>query len=364
MLDIPEAPERSCHDFCCSAFALFKADPIPVLPELTGPIHPLFRQKNFSPDFAYWALEPCLRLATRLLESANLVPYLNTLFNGEIRDIETGATFKSTSKIPNDVFHLLSIWPWPGQEEFNTITKRSARIILERMNNMLRFDVRTLDNMLACCTRTGDPLPSRLQSRFPRGCKSKITINSHCYDALVKLSEQARSLPPDSGVDLTQVVHIRFLIACALCHEIGHSLQNAAFGNLLRSREVFYKNHKLAEAGFELETQLFGGIFIDFGGDNGFTTSQTYAKACDVGKKRQQALAFHLMDWPSHHLKVFYSRHFKRELWSGRGFAKHDMLHTTPNSFVLSLFTDSFWRDLQKKYDPTSLHPPKIASWP
>jgi hypothetical protein len=91
--------------------------------------------------------------------------------------------------------------------------------------------------MLASCKRTGAPLPPHLQSRFPHGRKSKVTINSHYYDGLVKLSEEARSLPSDLKVDLTKVVHIRFLIARSLCHEIGHSLQNAVFGIHQRSHE-------------------------------------------------------------------------------------------------------------------------------
>jgi hypothetical protein len=102
------------------------------------------------------------------------------------------------------------------------------------------------------------------------------------------------------------------------------------------------KDHKLAEAGFELKNQLFGGIFIDFGGGNGMTTSQTYAQACDAGKQIAPALAFHLMDWPSYHLSLFYLRCFNVDIWSGRAFSNLDMLQMTQNSFVLSLFTDSF----------------------
>ena len=51
-------------------------------------IHPLFRKSKFSKTVDYAILEPSLRLASQLLRSTPLVPYLNALVDGTIIDIE------------------------------------------------------------------------------------------------------------------------------------------------------------------------------------------------------------------------------------------------------------------------------------
>jgi hypothetical protein len=77
----------------------------------------------------------------------NLVPYLNTLFDGEIRDLETGTSFKSASEIPNDLDDLLSAWPKADQEEVNRTTKRRAKKILRNMADMVEFKS---DRLIIC----------------------------------------------------------------------------------------------------------------------------------------------------------------------------------------------------------------------
>ena len=90
------------------------------------------------------------------------------------------------------------------------------------------------------------------------------------------------------------LLHSRFQMARTLCHEVGPALQNAVFANHGRPSEVFYQDHQLAEGGYELEAQLVGGIFTEFGGHNGLTNSLSYAHACITGKHSASGLAYNI----------------------------------------------------------------------
>ena len=133
-----------CHDYCCSAFALFQNQPLYELETLSNAIHPIFRRQNSGIDIDYEALEPCLRLATHLLESTALVPFLNTVVDREIRDLDG----KAPRQLYEDTLASIwvhSIWPRPGQDQINLKTKRRAQAILRQMVDMVRFEIEPFD---------------------------------------------------------------------------------------------------------------------------------------------------------------------------------------------------------------------------
>jgi hypothetical protein len=108
-----------------------------------------------------------------------------------------------------------------------------------------------------------------------------------CYRSII---EQSHPLDLSAGEFLLLLgLPIQFQVAKTLCHEIGHTLQITIFGfwhhaRLGRLNEVLYKNPRLAEGGYQLEAELFGGIIFNSGAHTGLVNSQSYPLACGAGR--------------------------------------------------------------------------------
>lgn len=170
----------------------------------------------------------------------------------------------------------------------------------------------------------------------------------------------------DEKSDFTELLHLRFQLPRTLVHEIGHALQNAIFGDGNRGmlQEVLYKDHGVAEAGHKLEYQLFGSRIHAYSGQRRMMDVQSCPYRCHLGSQRQSAPAFHMIEWPSYSITTTLEQDFHQDVWSGLEMPRHEMIWNISNSFILSLFTDNFWRTSQRIYSPTVLHPLKLASWP
>ena len=75
------------QDHCCSSFVTFKDELITKTPDLTHSIHPIFRLSNFNsiPDDDYELLKRSLQLASLMLQSDAVLPYIIRMFDGEVR---------------------------------------------------------------------------------------------------------------------------------------------------------------------------------------------------------------------------------------------------------------------------------------
>ena len=81
-----------------------------------------------------------------------------------------------------------------------------------------------------------------------------------------------------------------------IVHELAHVLNNAAIGN--RPTELFYRDSPIAEAGFEMTAQLFGGP-VEWNPELWYTPPCQYAHAYSMGKSRQPRRHIALRKWPS-----------------------------------------------------------------
>ena len=327
--------QGSCRDFCCSKFATFNiGQTISHIPELTNTIHPLFRKQNFHPFLNYEVLKPCLRLASQLLQSTALVPYINALFDGEVRGPGGHKLFDIADMQPLDATVSYSIWPGLNQENVTRKSKKRAKQILYHLASMVEFDARNLaPGTLGVCTWSTYTLPEDIRQTFPHGCASKISLSANHYAWLADTVYQLSKVPQGTMVNHVGLFHHLFGTARTLCHEVGHALTNAAYGaHKAGGREINYKNAKAAEVGFDLETQLFGGLIMESRGGNSTSSGRTFELACTVGRQLQAAPTFHLQSWPSYSQTTSYQQKYGTELSSGSHIPHHDMVWTIPDS--------------------------------
>ena len=362
--------ETGCNDYCCSAFARFMNLPIFGLETLSNTIHPIFRKQNFRGNIDYEARKPCLRLATHLLESTGLVPFLNTLVNGEVRDLDG----KSQAQLHDgllDPTRPHSIWPSFEQEEINEKTRKRARQILRQMVEMVSFEIEPFDrssirpHYYGRCVPLHGPLPPESPTCFPHGFLSKILLRGLEYNDLVGLTHDEIYLPiADANGQVWSLHHLlqlRFQITRTLVHEIGRAIAFAAHGSLLSFNEPCYKDGKIAEIGFELEAHLFGGVF--FPNHESFRSSQSCEQARQDLQTYQLGPQFYYHSWPFFNLNGS-RRNSGIDHWSYKKSSNFDLFWTVPMTFFQSLFTDAFWRAQKQRQDIHGVHPPKIVSWP
>jgi hypothetical protein len=84
-LNIHENLPGTFESLCCSGYLAYENMQAGVV-DLNSAIHPIFRRENFSTYFHYPILEPSLRLASRLLTSRSLVPFINVVIDGWVRN--------------------------------------------------------------------------------------------------------------------------------------------------------------------------------------------------------------------------------------------------------------------------------------
>ena len=353
-----------CESICCSAVMDYEDNPATNSANLDNPILPLFKRENFSADLDYTVLEPSLRLASHLLTSNSLVPYILTLMEGDVRDPLGRPCFRPSYEYMESQRGLWSVWPRTGMDEVNARTKGRVARILTDLSDMVTFDLlpsdETYETLLAGCEPMEDP--SYVHPSFPFGCKSTIWLSHATYSDLAQLTlEYSSSADPNAPPSLP-LLDARFEIALTYTHEVGHAMTFAVSGE--RPKELCYRDCTVAEAGYELEAQLFGYI-LDLSKNLVYEAQPDRPTAC--GRIQSFAVPSMLIavDWPSLEF-VERNEEFSSNIWAGRPLRNYGLATRVPRSFVVDMFNNAFWEAQDQRQDVGPIDVPTIGcfvSW-
>jgi hypothetical protein len=370
---------RPCCDFCCSPFFSLAEDVPSTLESFSKPIHPIFREGNFHNEMHYETLKPSLRLASQLLQCDGLVPYINTIFDGEIRNASGQAVELKDAQDTSSQYSDFSIYPRPGQEQINPQTRERANEILKNMSTMVRFQLQDqkADVFGQTIPLTGAPLPPVVAGYFPNGWRSYIEFGRDTYKNLVRWHEEyasrmriakGRSLTPVEETlqkrAATELLSARFSIAGTIVHEIGHVIRLCAHG--YRKTDIFYKDNVVAEAGFELTAQILPGDI------QSFPKHDLTKFACGKAEKECTPLPSFIYicrPWPDYETLQTY----RQSNWQIGAKPSEELTtqkYTTytriPMAFIHTLFTDKFWDEHARKRSGNVIPPDlqKFGKWP
>jgi hypothetical protein len=346
---------------------------------LTNTIHPILRKEAFDPTTRYDVLIPSLRLATRLLTCDATAQYVATMFDGVFLDSDGKETTpEKRARLNQDIFNLseddrtdkdwqkMHTFAIPRSRVVSDETRARVAVLLDQMASFLTFGFDTSlsaqddYDSSAYYDISSSPLPESLKRAYPEGESGIVRLlKSGCYTTMVKLTdEKERSLKARGAkgkrkksrfLQNDRLIQSRFLIAQALFHEIGHAVQRMKFGN--RSQEVYYDENKMAEAGFDLEASVFGGIITEFG------------DACLSAQGRKRLPAFYLKCWPSSSVGLLYLQNHHGVGWRLGNKIMPEVHHRIPMSYIASLFKDEFWERAIALRSQTAVHAPCVGSW-
>lgn len=373
----PKHHPQPCRDYCCSRFVRFKSETIETLRDLETPIHPIFRRKNFSTSIDYSSLEPSLRLASRLLESPALVEYINAVVDGEVKNFKGEVI--DVRNIDSHTFwtQLPSTWPKPNQDNSSKRARKRSRRILRQLAEMIEFDVCPSDDnttgFSAVCQPNLGPSTAYATRCFPNGCRSRIRFNEESLntlkDATAKYNlyrwidqgwEDDCTLLEDVAKAAVELLTTRFLFATENVHEMSHSMQFAVIGRTAVPMDLFHRGNKVAEAGFEMEAELFGGVLSR----SPAIHARDYLYACDYGKQHRVSSVISFHSWPSFTTAQAYSEVHGYDICPFSTARNYDLEWIVPAEFMNNLFSNDFWAQQEKKKDLKALHPPTESSWP
>ena len=332
----------------------YEDDPSTKGVNLDNSILPLFRRENFSANLEYAVLEPSLRLASHLLKSTALVPFIITLIDGDVRDPVGRPCFRPSFEYMESQKVLWSVWPRTGMDQINEQTKARAAKILDDLADMVSFELLSsaYADSLGGIEGCSEPLEdsSSAHPSFPGGCKSNVGLSDMEYSKFAQLTQEQTSSADAFNSDMPvslPLLEARFSVARIYAHEIAHCLLAAGFG--YRPREICYKDGPIAEAGYELEVQLFGyllevqpiGIFPDWPG---------YPASCGRVENLIVPSMLLAMDWPTRYMLELDSDRIDL-VWAGRPLRSYELAIRVRRIFLVELFTNEFWAKEHNRQD-------------
>ena len=227
------------------------------------------------------------------------------------------------------------------------------------------------------------PLTFPLQQAFPHGSRSRIFIDPFMLSWLQLMTTQdainrsqshcdgctpsKRRLNSEHQINERSCSRCfipyyllvwRYRIAETLVHEFGHALHNAAYGNCY---ELPLAPGSLAEAGFELCNQLFGGIIHAAPDCYGELPLDLVETSCNGNKPRPIGPFGILIEWPNTGTAEIYTA---RDIWVKPLAFKpqYDIVHRIPFSYFEDLFSAAFWERVSLE-GPQALKPPMKGTW-
>jgi hypothetical protein len=388
---------KPCQDYCCSSFATFQDEQITRTPDLTNPIHQIFRRSNFTniSQRDYDLLRPSLQLASLLLQSDALIPFILTIVDGEIH-LGNGTPIPySLMNVQDTDADFCLAWdihaaPRAGQTEINAQNRQRVSQILAAMADMIELRVgdvcpedEVAPNTSGYAAKLDGCLTRPLQQTFPRGCSSRIFVNAHMLSWLKCMTTQDAVNRSKSHCDgctpskrLLNSEHLtderscwrcfvpfylltwRYHLAETFVHEFGHALHNAAYG---WCRDLRLAPGSIGEAGYEICSQLFGGILEIAPDQNGGLPLDLVETTCNGNKPRPIGPFGILTEWPSTGMAEKYSA--DGVLIKPLSFnPDHDVIHRIPFSYFEDLFSATFWERVSRE-GAQALKPPNMGTW-
>lgn len=354
-----------CPQYCCSDFANLADDRLVdhPKPDLSNEIHPLFSYDKFPgvSEEGYRMLELTLRLASKILEDDRMVEYVVTNTDGSLHlDHDVGSKpgkeynfaeidaqeIKSEGGLPTTRLlryprtatktvtgvSTAQVWVTDNMRQRSKETLLHLTEILERIDVVEMFGEGRTDS-------TDTVLSDSAKRYFPRALSAKITFAQSTVGAFMQYEN------PHDPLALAE----QYILARSFVHELAHVLLKAVNGE--RLEEVYYKDSVIAEAGFDLENALFGGV-----------------------------AAMHQMGEYTEHPKDLTGQAVVQELYpSGRltkQYAGNDasvgqraqlddfcVMQRIPWSFMANMFTERFWKEDVPRMGSAPIQPSKKYRW-
>ena len=308
--------------------------------KLTNRIHPLFDQplKKAVDDFS--VVEQSARLATQFVECG----LLHRLFLAIANEGKPGRAWGETGR-EEDKYERVGLEI--PHSELITTKKTDGRRAQELLKHLSQSITYALDSATKDHGATESIQDKHfIDSKFPNGEKSKVKIAASLYEDLKKAQ---------GTEDTPYLFYLQVNLAITLVHEIGHAVDNLAHGKLWHGH--FLGENIIREAGFDIETRLFGGHLTTLFGsktDPNAITNRYYHE------RRPSALRgiLVLFEYPYQSLATLYAHHESHmEIRKQpRDVRELDVAWRVPIPFLGKLFCDGFWRD-ELPSNPTALRP-------
>lgn len=211
----------------------------PLKVQLRGDIHPIWAEKNWDSSQTFATVALAARLATHLLKSPSAELFCHLILFGQLCPIDFEAilkdypSFEARDKLRGVCKRV---------NDLDAYDQHDVRSKLEAVAADIKHEVRPLPaDRLAQCVR----MPAGSPENKSRG--SILTYDPEVIDVLTneRLSDDEKR---------AQILRV----ACILLHELAHALVKWRWQHMIN--EPFFENSKLAEAGYELEARLFGGV--------------------------------------------------------------------------------------------------------
>ena len=284
----------------------------PLSVGLTNDVHPsgLFRRENFTSAIDYDLLLPVLRLLTRMLDTPQLLRFLwlscfgrNEKIDGSDREV-----CRSSQTLAN-----------LSQDDIQAVEEE-----LSEFANMITFTVEEIpDRGIHGQTQFDKERTAAAAHPFERGLPgpyTTIVLTKRIYDELLTHHEGYSELWCST----------RLNVAMILLHELGHAINWAVVG----PREDFFEDAIVAEAGFEMESQLLGAAFEGRG------------------------KVFTFVEWPDREFMQLYGD--KMTCRDPSRLPKQGRMWEVSSSWLLALWQDRYW-EWVRETGPQALIPPAIA---
>ncbi|KAK3674171.1 hypothetical protein LTR78_006018 [Recurvomyces mirabilis] len=362
-----------CLEYGCSKFASFQDPELNgISADLRNQIHPIFHLNKFADNMDCDVLETPLRLATRLLLSDKLVPFINTITGGVIVALDgplAGQLIDSIEKVcayRENEFGGVDIGSnacafYPKAADCNpgiTDTQRqAAHHAIDRLEPLIDYLAagKQLSVSAARVLTSSGPLTKTMTSHWPDGQIMKIAIGA-CYDQLSSKHYayfETEDLYRTSAMAEALLME-RIMFAIVLLHEIGHAFGNAAGGGRGRA-EPFYKGSFISELGKELEGELFGGSVTN---SNYVHQQEMCVHQTESSSRRR---CFTVMDWPGAYYINTYTKQGQLNYYPRPW--RFDTMWRIPMAWMEKLFTTEFWDNEVASHGVAALELPSTMGW-
>ncbi|KAK1066034.1 hypothetical protein LTR74_007425 [Friedmanniomyces endolithicus] len=218
-------------------------------PDLHNNIDPMYHEKNFAYDIEYKYIEMSARLATRYLKTAETWSAIDKIVNTRQKDL-------TNLEEKNDLGQNHYAYP--------SVSKLTLAARQEGVRNALAQVAETVRFLLASETELSgstadttyvETVPKDIQSE-KRQWHSEIRLDKQSYKELVALAK--------SKDDPVRLLILQWQFATSLIHESTHAICFTKWTQGNNYNEKFFDadatKAPFAEAGFEVEHRLFGGI--------------------------------------------------------------------------------------------------------
>ncbi|KAK1817510.1 hypothetical protein LTR12_008035 [Friedmanniomyces endolithicus] len=218
-------------------------------PDLHNNIDPMYHEKNFAYDIEYKYIEMSARLATRYLKTAETWSAIDKIVNTRQKDL-------TNLEEKNDLGQNHYAYP--------SVSKLTLAARQEGVRNALAQVAETVRFLLASETELSgstadttyvETVPKDIQSE-KRQWHSEIRLDKQSYKELVALVK--------SKDDPVRLLILQWQFATSLIHESTHAICFTKWTQGNNYNEKFFDadatKAPFAEAGFEVEHRLFGGI--------------------------------------------------------------------------------------------------------